>query len=116
MGLSLLRQDGRASWASFHGSRTADASSPWSSSAVSCSNRTRRSACGARPTTGPWHQRAVNSRLHLSSALRSSSSLVAVLRGERLTEAQRMIAAGGIVLVMALLTMYVIFVWPAYWD
>jgi len=42
--------------------------------------------------------------------------LVAVLRAERLTEAQRMIAAGGIVLVMALLTMWVVFVWPAYWD
>ncbi len=32
-GAILLRQDGRASWASFRGSRTADASSPWSSSA-----------------------------------------------------------------------------------
>jgi hypothetical protein len=42
--------------------------------------------------------------------------LVAVLRAERLTEAQRMIAAGGIVLAIALLTMWVIFVWPAYWD
>jgi hypothetical protein len=41
--------------------------------------------------------------------------LVAVLRAERLTEAQRMIAAGGIVLAMALLTMWVVFVWPAYW-
>jgi hypothetical protein len=30
-GAILLRQDGRASWASFHGSRTVDASSPWSS-------------------------------------------------------------------------------------
>ena len=29
-------------------------------------------------------------------------------------EAQRMIAEGGIVLVMALLTMWVVFVWPAY--
>src|SRR5262249_18296040 len=37
-GASLLRQDGRTSWASFHGSRTADASSPWSSSAGSFSN------------------------------------------------------------------------------
>ena len=37
-GAILLRQDGRASWASFHGSQTADASSPWSSSAVSSSN------------------------------------------------------------------------------
>jgi hypothetical protein len=33
-----------------------------------------------------------------------------------LTEAQRMVAAGGIVLAMALLTMWVVFVWPAYWD
>ena len=37
-GAILLRQDGRASWASFHGSRTADASSRWSSSAVSSSS------------------------------------------------------------------------------
>jgi hypothetical protein len=28
-GAILLRQDGRASWASFHGSRMADVSSPW---------------------------------------------------------------------------------------
>ena len=42
--------------------------------------------------------------------------LVVVRRAERLTEAQWMIAAGGIVLVIALLTMWVIFVWPAYWD
>jgi len=42
--------------------------------------------------------------------------LVGVLRAERLTEAQRMIAAGGIVLAMALLTMWVVFVWPAYWG
>ena len=42
--------------------------------------------------------------------------LLAVLRAERLTEAQRMIAAGGIVLVVVLLTIWVIFVWPAYWD
>jgi integrase len=37
-GAILLRQDGRASWAGFHGSRTADASSRWSSSAVSSSS------------------------------------------------------------------------------
>ena len=42
--------------------------------------------------------------------------VVAVLRAESLTEAQRMIAAGGIVVVIALLAMRVIFVWPAYWD
>ena len=42
--------------------------------------------------------------------------LITVLGVERLTEAQRMIAAGSIVFVIALLTMWVIFVWPAYWD
>ena len=42
--------------------------------------------------------------------------VVAVLRAESLTEAQRMIAAGGIVVVIALHTIWVIFVWPAYWD
>jgi hypothetical protein len=42
--------------------------------------------------------------------------LVAVLRAERLTAAQRMIAAGGIVVVIALLTMWVMLVWPEYWD
>jgi hypothetical protein len=42
--------------------------------------------------------------------------VVTVLRAESLTEAQRMIAAGGILVVIALLAMWVIFVWPAYWD
>ena len=41
---------------------------------------------------------------------------VAVLQAKRLTESQRMIGLGGIVLVMALLTAWVIFFWPAYWD
>ena len=36
-GAILLRRDWGASWASFHGSRTADASSPWSSSGASSS-------------------------------------------------------------------------------
>src|SRR5205807_8131085 len=36
-GAILLRQDGRASWASFHGKSAADASSPWSSSGASSS-------------------------------------------------------------------------------
>ena len=40
--------------------------------------------------------------------------LVAVLRAKSLTEAQRMLAAGVIVLVVALLTMWGIFAWPAY--
>jgi len=42
--------------------------------------------------------------------------VVAVLRAKRLTESQRMIVTGGIVLAMALLTAWVIFFWPAYWD
>ena len=41
---------------------------------------------------------------------------VAVLQAKRLTESQRMIGLGGIVLVIALLTAWVIFFWPAYWD
>jgi hypothetical protein len=42
--------------------------------------------------------------------------IVAVLRATWLTESQRMIAVGVIVTIMALLTAWVIFVWPAYWD
>jgi hypothetical protein len=42
--------------------------------------------------------------------------VVAVLHTKRLTESQRMIGVGGIVAIMALLAMWVIFVWPAYWD
>lgn len=42
--------------------------------------------------------------------------LVVVLRAERLTQAQRMIAAGGLILATALLAVWMIFVWPAYWD
>jgi hypothetical protein len=42
--------------------------------------------------------------------------VIAVLRVERLTEAQRLIAAGLILLVLSLLAMWVIFVWSAYWD
>jgi hypothetical protein len=42
--------------------------------------------------------------------------VIAVLRAERLTEAQRLIAAGLILLVLSLLAMWVIFVWPAYGD
>ena len=40
--------------------------------------------------------------------------LVTVLRAKSLTEGQRMLAAGVIVLVVALLTMWGIFAWPAY--
>jgi len=42
--------------------------------------------------------------------------VVAVLQAKRLTKSQRMIGIGGIVVVMALLTAWVFFVWPAYWD
>ncbi|PYN79775.1 MAG: hypothetical protein DMD96_15795 [Candidatus Rokuibacteriota bacterium] len=42
--------------------------------------------------------------------------LVAVLQAKRLTESQRMIGVGGIVVVMALLAAWVIFFWPAYWE
>jgi hypothetical protein len=42
--------------------------------------------------------------------------VVAVLQATRLTESQRMIGVGGIVVAMALLAVWVIFFWPAYWD
>jgi len=42
--------------------------------------------------------------------------VVSVLQARRLTESQRMIRIGGIVVVMALLTAWVIFLWPVYWD
>jgi hypothetical protein len=42
--------------------------------------------------------------------------VVAVLQARRLTDSQRMIGIGGIVVVVALLTVWVFFVWPAYWD
>jgi len=42
--------------------------------------------------------------------------VVTVLQAKRLTESQRMIGVGGIVVVMALLAAWVIFLWPAYWD
>ena len=42
--------------------------------------------------------------------------VVAVRQAKRLTESQRMIGVGAIVVVMALLAAWVIFFWPAYWD
>ena len=42
--------------------------------------------------------------------------VVAVLQAKRLTELQRMIGVGAIIVVMALLAAWVIFFWPAYWD
>ncbi len=40
--------------------------------------------------------------------------MVAVLQAKRLTQSQRMIWVGGIVVAMATLAAWVIFVWPAY--
>jgi hypothetical protein len=42
--------------------------------------------------------------------------VIAVLQAKRLTQSQRMIGVGAIVLVMALLAAWVVFFWPAYWD
>jgi len=42
--------------------------------------------------------------------------LIAVLQAKRLTESQRMMAVGVILVVMALLAAWVIFFWPVYWD
>jgi len=42
--------------------------------------------------------------------------LVTVLRNKSMTLSQRMMAVGGIVLVMAALAAWVVFLWPAYWD
>jgi CHASE2 domain-containing sensor protein len=39
--------------------------------------------------------------------------VVAVLQAKRLTNSQRMIGIGGIAVIMALLTAWVFFVWPA---
>ena len=42
--------------------------------------------------------------------------MVAVIQAKRLTQSQRMIWVGGIMIAMAALAAWVIFVWPAYWD
>jgi hypothetical protein len=42
--------------------------------------------------------------------------LVTVLRIKSMTEAQRMMTVAGIVTLVAALTAWVIFLWPAYWD
>jgi hypothetical protein len=42
--------------------------------------------------------------------------LVAVLRIKSMTGAQRMMTVAGIVTLVAALTAWVIFLWPAYWD
>jgi ascorbate-specific PTS system EIIC-type component UlaA len=42
--------------------------------------------------------------------------IVVVLHASRMTESQRMMVLGGIVVLMAALAAWVIFLWPAYWD
>jgi hypothetical protein len=42
--------------------------------------------------------------------------IVAVLRANSMTQSQRAMAVSGIVIVVAALLAWVIFVWPAYWD
>jgi CHASE2 domain-containing sensor protein len=42
--------------------------------------------------------------------------VVAVLQAKRLTQSQRMIGVGGIVLITALLAAWMVFFLPAYWD
>ena len=41
---------------------------------------------------------------------------VAVLRVQNMTQSQRMMAVAGIVIIMAALAVWVIFLWPVYWD
>ena len=42
--------------------------------------------------------------------------VVAVLQAKSMTQSQRMMAVGGIVVLMVALATWVIFLWPAYWD
>ena len=42
--------------------------------------------------------------------------LIVVLRAKSMTASQRMMAVGGIVILMAALAAWVFFLWPAYWD
>jgi hypothetical protein len=42
--------------------------------------------------------------------------IVVVLRAKNMTEPKRMMAIGGIVILMTVLAVWVIFLWPAYWD
>ena len=41
---------------------------------------------------------------------------LAVLRAQNMTQAQRMMAVAGIVFIMAALAVWVVFLWPVYWD
>jgi hypothetical protein len=51
-----------------------------------------------------------------SSAHSPVWGVIAILYARRLTESQRLIGVGGIVVVMALLAAWVFLFWPAYWD
>jgi hypothetical protein len=42
--------------------------------------------------------------------------VLAVLRVQNMTQSQRMMAVAGIVIIMAALAVWVIFLWPVYWD
>jgi hypothetical protein len=42
--------------------------------------------------------------------------IVVGVRAKSMTESQRMMAVGGIVVLMETLAAWVIFFWPAYWD
>ena len=42
--------------------------------------------------------------------------IVVAVRARNMTEPQRMMAVGGIVILIAVLAAWVIFVWPEYWD
>ena len=42
--------------------------------------------------------------------------IVTVRRANSMTQSQRAMAVSGIVIVVAALLAWVIFVWPAYWD
>ncbi len=42
--------------------------------------------------------------------------VLAVFRAQNMTQSQRMMAVAGIVIITAALAVWVIFLWPAYWD
>jgi uncharacterized membrane-anchored protein len=42
--------------------------------------------------------------------------VLAVLRVQNMTQSQRTMAVAGIVIIMAALAVWVIFLWPVYWD
>jgi uncharacterized membrane-anchored protein len=42
--------------------------------------------------------------------------VLAVLRVQNMTQSQRTMAVVGIVIIMAALAVWVIFLWPVYWD